>query len=354
MDVTTGAVRETSIRHSAMAREIAFTPDGRHFASASFDGTARVWETATARPAGPTITAHELCRDRRVQPRRQHPRCRRLRAGRTHQTLGLADGKELRPPLRHDDIILNVSFSPDGRYLAAIKTGDWSKNPEVLVWEVASGTVVVRLHHNGPNLRLRESVRFRPDGGAIATRDADGALHLWELPSGRLLGRRPLDGDGVSRFSPDGRIVAAAANLGVRILDGATLAPLPAGYLRHPDPVRELAFSPDGAILLTAHETGTAQLWDVATRKPVGPPAVLSGPIRAVTFTPDGKTCVCVAADGTVRRWPVPAPFVEADLDRLAERVALLTGQRMDDNQGLDSVPGDEWRDPPAGASRRR
>ena len=77
-------------------------------------------------------------------------------------------GKEVRPPLRHDDIILGVAFSPDGRYLAAIKTGDWSKNPELLVWEVASGTAVVRMHHNGPNLRLRESVRFRPDGRAIA------------------------------------------------------------------------------------------------------------------------------------------------------------------------------------------
>ena len=139
-------------------------------------------------------------------------------------------------------------------------------------------------------------------------------------------------------------MVAAAANLGVRLLDGDTLAPLPAGYLPHPDPITDVAFSPDGAFLLTAHESGSAQLWDVATRKPVGPPAVLIGPIRAVTFTPDGKTCVCVAADGTVRRWPVPAPFAEPDLARLADRVALMTGQRMDDNQGLDTVPADEWR----------
>jgi hypothetical protein len=29
-----------------------------------------------------------------------------------------------------------------------------------------------------------------------------------------------------------------------------------------------VAFSPDGAFLLTAHQTGSAQLWDVATRKP--------------------------------------------------------------------------------------
>ena len=253
-------------------------------------------------------------------------------------------GKEVRPPLRHDDIVLNVSFSPDGRYLAAIKQYDWSKNPELLVWEVASGKAVFRVHYDCPSYLLRESTRFRPDGRAFAARDMNGVLRLWEVPSGKLLGERPLDGDGVTRFSPDGRVVAAAANLGVRLLDGDTLAPLPAGYLPHPDPITDVAFSPDGAFLLVGYESGSAQLWDVATRKPVGPPAVLIGAIRAVTFTPDGKTCVCVAADGTVRRWPVPAPFAEPDLARLADRVALMTGQRMDDNQGLDSVPADEWR----------
>src|SRR5205823_11428757 len=95
--------------------------------------------------------------------------------------------------------------------------------------------------------------------------------------------------------------------LGVRLLDGNTLAPLPAGYLPLPDPITDVAFSPDGALLLVGYESGSGQLWDVVTRKPVGPPAVLIGPIRAVTFTPDGKTCLCVATDGTVRRWPVPA-----------------------------------------------
>jgi serine/threonine protein kinase/WD40 repeat protein/Flp pilus assembly protein TadD len=344
VDVATGAVRGTSIRHSAVVREVGFTPDGRYFATGSFDTTARVWETATGRPAGPLLPHTNY-----VATVAFSPDGNTLATG-DYGPAGLIrfwdwrTGKEVRPPLRHDDIILNVSYSPDGRYLAAIKAPDWSRNPELLVWEVASGTAVVRMCHHAPGYRLRETVRFRPDSRAVTTRDMHGVLRLWEVPSGRLLGERPLDGDGVTRFSPNGRVVAAAANLGVRMLDGDTLAPLQAGYLPHPDPIKDVAFSADGAFLLTAHETGSAQLWDVATRKPVGPPAVLIGPIRAVTFTPDGKTCLCVAADGTVRRWPVPAPFTEPDLARLAERVALMTGQRMDDNQGLDSVPADEWR----------
>jgi serine/threonine protein kinase/WD40 repeat protein/Flp pilus assembly protein TadD len=344
IDLATGAARATSIRHTGFVREIVFSPDGRFFATASYDSTARVWETATGRPAGPPLQHTNF-----VATVALSPDGNTLAAG-DYGPAGLIKlwdwrtGKEVCPPLRHDDIILGVSYSPDGRYLAAIKTGDWSKNPEYVVWEVASGTAVVRVSHKGPGFQFRETIPFRPDGRAIATRAYNGILGLWEVPSGKLLGERQLDGDGVTRFSPDGRVVAAAANLGVRLLDGNTLAPLPAGYLPHPDPIKELAFSPDGALLLTAHETGSAQLWDVASRKPVGPPAVLLGPILAVAFTPDGKTCQCVAADGTVRRWPVPAPLAEPDLARLADRVALMTGQRMDDNQGLDFVPADEWR----------
>jgi WD40 repeat protein/tetratricopeptide (TPR) repeat protein len=344
VDVTTGAVGATSVRHSGVVREVAFAPDSRHFATASFDTTARVWETATGRPAGPPLPHTNY-----VATVAFSPDGNTLATG-DYGPAGLIKfwewrtGKEVRPPLRHDDIILNVSFSPDGRYLAALKAPDWSKNPELLVWEVASGQAILQVRYTPPSFLLREPARFRPDGGAVMTRDVNGVLRLWEVPSGNVLGERPLDGDGVTRFSPDGRVVAAAANLGVRLLDGDTLAPLPAGYLSHPDRIKDVAFSPDGAFLLTAHETGSAQLWDVATRKPVGPPAVLIGPILAVAFTPDGKTCLCVAADGTVRRWPVPAPFAELDLARLADRVALMTGQRMDDNQGLDSVPADKWR----------
>jgi serine/threonine protein kinase/Flp pilus assembly protein TadD len=340
----TGAAWETSVRHAELVREVAFTPDGRYFATASYDGTARVWETATGRPAGPPLT-----HTNHVATVAFSPDGNTLAAG-DYGPAGLIKlwdwrtGKEVRPALRHDDIVMNVSFSPDGRYLAAIKWGEWSKDPALLVWEVASGRAVLRLRYVAPSYMLRETPCFRPDGRAVAARDSYNVLRLWEVPSGTLLGERPLDGYGKTRFSPDGRVVAAAANLGVRLLDGNTLAPLPVGYLPHPDPILDVAFSPDGAFLLTAHETGSAQLWDVATRKPVGPPAVLLGPIHAVAFTPDGKMCLCVAEDGTVRRWPVPAPFAEPDLARLADRVALMTGQKMDDSQGLDAIPADEWR----------
>src|SRR5262249_54025181 len=92
VDVTTGAVRETSIRHSAMVREAVFTPDGRYFATGSFDATARVWETATGRAAG--------------------------------------------PPLRHTNYVATVAFSPDGNTLAA---GDYGPAGLIKLWDWRTG-----------------------------------------------------------------------------------------------------------------------------------------------------------------------------------------------------------------------
>jgi serine/threonine protein kinase/WD40 repeat protein/Flp pilus assembly protein TadD len=346
VDVATGSVRTPSVRHLGPVYDVAFTPDGRYFATASEDTTARVWETATGRPAGPPLPHTNF-----VNAVAFSPDGNTLAAGDfgPNGLIKLWDwrtGKEVRPPLRHDDIVLKVSFSPDGRFLAVLKAGDWSKKPELLIWDVASGTTVARVPHTNKGIHHELEARFRLDSRALAARDANGVLRLWEIPSGNLLGERPLDGGWVTQFSPDGRVVAAAANLGVRLLDADALAPLPGGFLPHPDPIQDLAFSPDGAFLLSGHESGSTQLWDVATRKPVGPPAVLLGPIRAVRFTPDGKSCVCVAADGTFRRWPVPTPFDEPDLARLTDRVALMTGQKMDDDShGLEYVPSDQWRD---------
>jgi serine/threonine protein kinase/WD40 repeat protein len=70
VDVATGAPLVTSVRHSELIRTVAFALDGRHFATASFDGTARVWETASGRPAGPPL--HPRRQDVPVRGGRRH------------------------------------------------------------------------------------------------------------------------------------------------------------------------------------------------------------------------------------------------------------------------------------------
>ncbi len=64
-----------------------------------------------------------------------------------------------------------------------------------------------------------------------------------------------------------------------------------------------LALGPDGQVALTGSEDRTAQLWDVTTRRPIGPAMHHEDRVSAVTFSHDGQFCVTGDNGGLVRLW---------------------------------------------------
>jgi transcriptional regulator with XRE-family HTH domain/Tol biopolymer transport system component len=92
-------------------------------------------------------------------------------------------------------------------------------------------------------------------------------------------------------------MLAAAARPGVAILGG------------YNSTVLSVAFSPDGKTLASGVNDDTVQLWDVATRQPIGLSLSNSGAVSWVAFSPDGKSLATGDADGTVRLWDVATPL---------------------------------------------
>src|SRR5262249_40048764 len=96
-------------------------------------------------------------------------------------------------------------------------------------------------------------------------------------------------------YSPDGRLLLTGgyAGGGATFWDADTGMPQGAP-LRHsgqPDIFAEgVAFSPDGRRALTGNSNWDAQIWDVAARRPVGPPVRTGGRNFCAAFSPDGKT----------------------------------------------------------------
>ena len=95
--------------------------------------------------------------------------------------------------------------------------------------------------------------RIPPPAGGETPIDLANADRVTEL---RRIGRRNLTSVAISI---DGRLLAAATTLGIRIYDGKTLATL-AG---HTEGVRTLASLSEGRLLATGSSGGTVRFWGV-------------------------------------------------------------------------------------------
>jgi WD40 repeat protein len=224
--------------------------------------------------------------------------------------------------IEHDTMVVALAFSPDGQWLASAGS-NWSSTApgEIKLCRADTGKHCFTLRgHSGPLLDLA----FSPDSRWLAscsvsvTREPP-RVKLWDVPSCAEV-PMPADfgvaGNGVA-FHPDGKTLASAGSDGaVRLWD------IPSGKLRHtlPGPhrrsARKVAFSPNGNLVASVGRDGTARIWDPA--RP-GPPIVLAmenAPpepatetdaydVRCLAFSPDGRQLAVGGKDRTLRIWEV-------------------------------------------------
>jgi WD40 repeat protein len=225
--------------HTDLVRALAFSPDGKSLATASFDSTVRIWEV----PGG------------------------NLRA-----TL-----------LGHEAGVLTLAFSPDGTTLA---TGGYDEEPHL--WDVATGHLRTVLH-NHPGT-VWTSI-FSPDGKMLAAGCEDNVARLWDSSTGRLVMQAAGHTDAVSgvAFSSDGRTMATCCgDKTVRLWDTRT-GRVKATLQGNTDRVSLVAFSPDDKTLATGGMETTARLWDVESGRLKATFPGHSGTVSTLAFSPDGK-----------------------------------------------------------------
>jgi WD40 repeat protein len=329
--------------HTGLVYSIAFSPDGKTLATASFDETIKLWSFPEGKELQ-TLKGHTKA----VYCVAFNHDGTMLASSGQDKTIRLWDaksGKFLRELKGHGDTVSTVAFSGDGKYLAS---GGADKT--VRLWDPQAGKEVKNL---GAHKKAVYSVAFNGDGKYLASAGEDTAIKVWDVPGLKefksLTARGNIDAFTTVLFLPGGhRLLSAgfdkylrewnvaegkeskkalpisgASTVGLLgsalgrgpLLAASALPPGKSAEVKKLGPAANylygIALSRDGKSIATVGYGGTLNTWDLDTgkatwtyqlREKKGRPRIC----YCLAFTPDG-TAIAVGseADNAVYFTPV-------------------------------------------------
>lgn len=257
---------------------IAFSPDGKLIATASWDyESARLWDAATRRPVSPPLSGHI------------------------------------------------ITVSPDGRLMATAGCAQWTNDEctqgRALLWEIDNQPRVHTLlsGHTAPVARLA----FSPTANnLLASGDEKGPIIFWDLPAGKILAAGPLQNKTGSiddlAFSPDGALLVSANGDGSATVWDTQTRQVLSRLEKQTYAIKSIAFSPNGEWVASGScqiinqegicAAGEIRLWSAQTGQPVGEPLIgHTGWVWRLAFSPNGQTLVSGSEDGSLIWWDISA-----------------------------------------------
>jgi WD40 repeat protein len=272
-----------------------WSSDGRLFAAADYDQI-RVWEIKVRREAG-LLKGHTDF----VTGLAWSPNVNVLASASEDGTVRLWDGTAFTQTaiLEIGQALGCLTWSPDGRQLAVGSyTGD------VHLWDVAAQEMPKTWSTHTANPGRDDIIRiaWSPDGQTIASGDLEGNIYLWDVATGQArmvlteqTSEHARDVNGLS-WSPDSSMLASAHPDGqIQLWDRATGQMLQA-IAAHTAPASDVAcasdvaWSPSGEFLASiGHMDRRIRLWDPETGRLYAEAHHDSLPGWSISWSPDGS-----------------------------------------------------------------
>ena len=299
---------------------VAFSPDGKYFATAGEDGDLPV-QLYNAK--GGHIPS--LNEDHCTEPQEQHWKCgifdvafspdgKFLLTASADKAIKMYDlkGNLLKTLTNHTARVNSVVFSHDGQFFLSA-----SDDGTAILWN-HNGTMKQAFKgHSGAVTKAL----FSPNGKYIATVGIDNTAKLWDL-DGHIIATYAGHKSRISsvNFSPHGEYILTTSTDRKAML-WSVRPIIQSSILKHDNEVISAHFLPDGNRILTASNDMTVRLWKAdVTTEPLKTYAKLFGPDRygnrriySLDISPDGNRFITTGTDYTVRIWEVETGRVFKD-----------------------------------------
>ena len=268
------------------------------FASASDDGTLKLWDVETKRcftiadDSNAPITSVDFSENGRYVAYVDENSMLRM--------WDLKDGNRAFEEDAHDgEVITCVRFSPDGRFIATS-----SEDTTIKIWQVKNEVphLYSTIEKAFPTINC---VAFSPNGKYLACGTWDRKVALFDWQADKMLWMNDKHYSIVTSlaFSPDGQhLVSGSSDDTVfewKVADGS----IEAQYKDHHGGVNAVDYSQDGVWIASASGDEHIKLWERETGEAVHTLLGHTDYVMSVQFSPDNKYLLSGSKDGTIRLW---------------------------------------------------
>ena len=301
-DLETGELKMTLTGRGKHVDHLAFSPDGKTFTTASYDGEIILLWDANTGEHRLTLTAPNM---QYIQGLAFSPDGKTLASGSEDGTIRFWDvdiGNEKHKFTGHSESVMSVAFNRNGNIIASGST-----NGIVRLWNADTEQYIKTLKTLNGFKDTAHSMLFGLDEETLTCGTNDG-IRLWNIHTGdhkKMFHINDPFNPVLRAFSPDGNTVATMVDdektISVWDVYTGKRKKTLKGHTNH---LSCLVFCPDGKTLASASYTGTIRLWDVDT----GKNKTLKGHndwVSSLAFSPDGNTLTSGSDDTTIRFWDV-------------------------------------------------
>ncbi|HOV14070.1 MAG TPA: caspase family protein, partial [Spirochaetota bacterium] len=316
---------------------VAFSPDGKTFASTSEDNSLKIWDIASGKeirsiqqknpfsfvafspdgktllaPSYPVVKLWDMSGGKEIKTlsgKSGDFRCGGFSPDGKTVVLGSFDyyiklcdvesGKEIRNFMRNSREVYSTAISLDGK--TAVEVGS---DTMLQLWDITRGREMKTFKGKTNDFF---NVALSSDGKMAICGGRDATLQLWDITKGKQLRTfigHSKDITSVKFFSDGKNFISASRDKTLKLWDINQEKSIRT-FTGHTGDIYAVAISPDDKSVVSGSGDNTVRLWDVKSGKEVGNISVGSGDILDIVFSTDGKSLIGKGRRGVVTMWDI-------------------------------------------------